>query len=116
MAAAAGIAMTLSATATSRPTTGFLASVGRPLGPMMAAPRAHAGASLRQEVRCMAGKKGVRVIITLECTECRTNDNQRRNGVNRYSSEKNRRNHPERIELRKHCPCCNKHTIHKEIK
>jgi len=105
--------MTLSATATGRPTSGFLASVGRPAGPAV---RPHAGAAVRKEVSCMAGKKGVRVIITLECTECRTNDNQRRNGVNRYSSEKNRRNHPERIELRKHCPCCNKHTIHKEIK
>jgi large subunit ribosomal protein L33 len=29
---------------------------------------------------------------------------------------KNRKNTPERIELKKFCPYCNKHTIHKEIK
>ncbi|ERN40982.1 ribosomal protein L33 [Rubidibacter lacunae KORDI 51-2] len=64
----------------------------------------------------MASKKGVRVIITLECTECRTNPNKRKNGVSRYTTEKNRRNQTARMELKKFCPCCNKHTIHKETK
>lgn len=64
----------------------------------------------------MASKKGVRIIITLECTECRTNTDKRSPGVSRYTTEKNRRNHPGRMELKKYCPHCNRHTVHKEIK
>ena len=61
----------------------------------------------------MAKNKGTRILITLECTECRL---QLRPGVSRYSTEKNRRNNPERLELKKYCPHCNKPTVHKEIK
>lgn len=64
----------------------------------------------------MAKAKGARVIITLECTECRTNDSQRKAGVSRYTTTKNRKNSTERIELKKYCRYCNHHTIHKEIK
>merc|ERR1712176_658532 len=46
----------------------------------------------------MAKTKGVRVIITLECTTCRTNTDKRSNGVSRYTTMKNRRNTPERLE------------------
>ncbi|MEM9769536.1 MAG: 50S ribosomal protein L33 [Cyanobacteria bacterium P01_D01_bin.71] len=60
--------------------------------------------------------KGVRLVITLECTECRSNQNKRSNGVSRYTTEKNRRNTPSRMELKKFCPNCNRHTTHKEIK
>ena len=64
----------------------------------------------------MAKNKGTRILITLECTECRSNTNKRSTGVSRYTSQKNRRNNPERIELKKYCRHCNKHTINKEIK
>ncbi|MGL5793281.1 MAG: 50S ribosomal protein L33 [Waterburya sp.] len=64
----------------------------------------------------MASKKGVRIIITLECTECRTNTNKRSPGVSRYTTNKNRRNTTGRMELKKFCPHCTTHTIHKEIK
>ena len=64
----------------------------------------------------MAKSKGTRILITLECTECRSNTNKRTAGVSRYTTQKNRRNNPERIELKKHCRYCNIHTIHKEIK
>lgn len=64
----------------------------------------------------MAKNKGPRIIITLECTECRKNTNKRSNGVSRYLSTKNRRNTPEKLELLKYCSYCNKHTIHKETK
>ncbi|MBF2079983.1 MAG: 50S ribosomal protein L33 [Synechococcales cyanobacterium T60_A2020_003] len=64
----------------------------------------------------MAAKKGVRIIITLECTECRTNTDKRSPGVSRYTTTKNRRNTTNRLELNKFCPHCNKHTVHKEIK
>jgi len=60
--------------------------------------------------------KGTRILITLECTECRSNSNKRSPGVSRYLTQKNRRNNPERLELKKYCPYCNKPTQHKEIK
>jgi len=40
----------------------------------------------------MASKKGVRITITLECTECRSNPSKRSRGVSRYTTTKNRRN------------------------
>ena len=64
----------------------------------------------------MAKNKSTRILITLECTECRSNKNKRSMGVSRYLSQKNRRNNPERLELKKYCRFCNKATIHKEIK
>jgi len=64
----------------------------------------------------MAKNKGTRILITLECTECRSNNNKRTLGVSRYLTQKNSRNNPERIELKKYCQYCNKTTIHKEIK
>lgn len=64
----------------------------------------------------MAKSKGLRPIITLECIECRANSEKRSPGVSRYTTTKNRRNTPTRLELKKHCRHCNRHTIHKEIK
>jgi len=65
----------------------------------------------------MAKNKGTRILITLECTECRLDNNNKRSlGVSRYLTQKNRRNNPERLELKKYCRHCNKPTIHKEIK
>ena len=64
----------------------------------------------------MAKNKGTRILITLECIECRSNTNKRTSGVSRYTTQKNRRNNPERIELNKYCRHCNKQCIHKEIK
>ncbi|MEM6402621.1 MAG: 50S ribosomal protein L33 [Cyanobacteria bacterium P01_D01_bin.116] len=64
----------------------------------------------------MAKSKGVRIIVTLECTECRSNPNKRSPGVSRYTSTKNRRNTTNRLELKKFCTQCNRHTVHKEIK
>ena len=65
----------------------------------------------------MAKNKSTRILITLECMDCRSNIiNKRSPGVSRYLTEKNRRNNPERIQLKKYCPQCNKSTVHKEIK
>ena len=64
----------------------------------------------------MAKNKGSRLVITLECTECRSNETKRSAGVSRYTTKKNRKNTPERIELKKFCRYCNQHTNHKEIK
>lgn len=45
--------------------------------------------------------------IQLECTECRR--------VN-YNNTKDKKKHPDRIEIKKHCKFCKKHTVHKELK
>jgi large subunit ribosomal protein L33 len=49
----------------------------------------------------------VRIAVTLACEECR-----RRN----YQTNKSRRNTPDRIELRKFCRWCGRHTPHKETR
>ena len=64
----------------------------------------------------MAKNKGNRIIITLECTECRIQNEKRSNGISRYSTTKNRRNNSSRLNLKKYCPFCNKHVFHKETK
>ena len=64
----------------------------------------------------MAKNKGTRILITLECVECRSNTERKISGISRYFTQKNRRNNPERLELKKYCPQCNKTTLHKEIK
>src|SRR6266850_1790878 len=48
---------------------------------------------------------GVRVAITLACTECK-----RRN----YQTQKSKRNSPDRVEFKKYCRWCNQHTVHRE--
>jgi large subunit ribosomal protein L33 len=52
--------------------------------------------------------KDVRHQVTLECTEAP--------GTSRYSTMKNRRNTPGRMELKKYNPVLRKHTLHREIK
>jgi large subunit ribosomal protein L33 len=52
-------------------------------------------------------KSGVREKITLACTECK-----RRN----YESTKSKRNTPDRVELKKFCRWCGKHTPHRETR
>jgi len=64
----------------------------------------------------MVKNKGTRILITLECTQCRSNLNSHSTGISRYHTQKNRRNNPERLELKKYCSYCNKSTTHKEIK
>ncbi len=58
-------------------------------------------------------KKGSRVQVILECTEHKTSGMP---GMSRYISNKNKKNTPERLELKKYNPVLKKVTIHKEIK
>ena len=51
--------------------------------------------------------KADRIVITLECTECRERN---------YTSEKNRRNDTARLELQKFCPRCRAHKKHRETR
>jgi large subunit ribosomal protein L33 len=48
-----------------------------------------------------------RVKITLACTECKQRN---------YDTKKNKKNDPDRLELKKYCKFCRKHTLHKETK
>ena len=58
-------------------------------------------------------KKGNRVQVIMECTEHKTSGLP---GTSRYITTKNRKNTPERIELKKFNPIMRKMTVHKEIK
>lgn len=49
----------------------------------------------------------MRVNITLQCTET---------GDRSYITTKNKRNHPERLELKKYCPRLKRCTLHRETK
>nr|YP_010157632.1 ribosomal protein L33 [Stuckenia pectinata]QRG29327.1 ribosomal protein L33 [Stuckenia pectinata] len=65
----------------------------------------------------MAKGKDIRGRVILECTSCtRKGANKEFPGISRYITQKNRHNTPSRLELRKFCRYCYKHTIHGEIK
>ncbi len=53
------------------------------------------------------GGADMRVKITLACTECKQRN---------YSTMKNKKNDPDRLEMNKYCKFCRKHTLHKETK
>ena len=52
-------------------------------------------------------KKDVRPVITFASNDCKERN---------YTSEKNRRNDPGRMEIQKYCKRCQKHTTHRETK
>ena len=54
-----------------------------------------------KEVMAMADK------VILTCTECLSRN---------YSTTRKKKNSTERLELKKFCPKCGKHTLHKETK
>ncbi|MBI3353314.1 MAG: 50S ribosomal protein L33 [Nitrospirota bacterium] len=49
----------------------------------------------------------MREIITLACTQCKQRN---------YSTTKNKRNTPDKLELKKYCKFCRTNTSHKETK
>ena len=57
--------------------------------------------------------KEARQQIILECTEQKASGVP---GMSRYISTKNRKNTPDRLELKKYNPFLKKVTVHKEIK
>jgi large subunit ribosomal protein L33 len=56
--------------------------------------------------------KGPRVIVTMECTEAKKEGKS----PSRYTTTKNKKTTPERLEKMKYNPNMRKHTLHKEIK
>lgn len=61
----------------------------------------------------MARKRGNRIQVILECTEHKASGKP---GTSRYITTKNKKNSPERMELKKYNPILRKMTLHKEIK
>ena len=49
----------------------------------------------------------VRTRITLACTECKQRN---------YNMTKDKKTHPDRMETKKYCRFCKRHTLHKETK
>ncbi|HOJ62016.1 MAG TPA: 50S ribosomal protein L33 [bacterium] len=45
--------------------------------------------------------------IIIACTECKQRN---------YTTMKNKRLHPDRMEIKKYCRWCNKHTLHRETR
>jgi large subunit ribosomal protein L33 len=52
-------------------------------------------------------KKANRMVVTLACTECKERN---------YTTMKNRKNDSGRMELKKYCPQCKVHRLHRESK
>jgi large subunit ribosomal protein L33 len=57
--------------------------------------------------------KGNRIQVILECTEHKESGKA---GTSRYITTKNRKNTPERLEIKKFNPILKRMTVHKEIK
>lgn len=53
------------------------------------------------------GGETMRTRITLACTDCKNRN---------YDTTKDKKTHPDRVEMKKYCPFCKKHTLHKETK
>jgi large subunit ribosomal protein L33 len=53
------------------------------------------------------GGANMRVKVTLACTECKQRN---------YNTMKNKKNTPDRLEMKKYCRFCRKHTVHRETK
>jgi large subunit ribosomal protein L33 len=49
----------------------------------------------------------MRDIIHLACSDCKNRN---------YTTKKNKRKQPERVEYRKYCPFCRQHKLHKETR
>jgi large subunit ribosomal protein L33 len=68
-----------------------------------------AGSGVADEKGKAVASKGqdIRPKITLACMECKERN---------YITKKNRRNDPDRLELKKYCPRDRKHTVHRETR
>jgi large subunit ribosomal protein L33 len=61
----------------------------------------------------MAKSKGNRIQVILQCTEHKESGEP---GMSRYITTKNKKNTPDRLELKKFNPVLKRMTVHKEIK
>ena len=58
-------------------------------------------------LRDIEGNQVMREIITLQCGDCKNRN---------YTTTKNKKKHSDRLETKKFCNSCRKHTAHKEVK
>ena len=49
----------------------------------------------------------MRAVVALACTECKQRN---------YSTSKNKQKTPDRLEFKKYCRYCRRHTLHRETK
>ena len=64
--------------------------------------------SINQTVDCnLMEVETMRTRITLACTECKQRN---------YNTTKDKKTHPDRMEVSKYCRFCKRHTTHKETK
>jgi len=49
----------------------------------------------------------MRDIITLQCSDCKNRN---------YTTTKNKKRQPDKFSIKKFCPSCRAHTLHKEAK
>jgi large subunit ribosomal protein L33 len=61
----------------------------------------------KREGPTVAGSTDIRPKITLACEACKNRN---------YITRKNKRNDPDRLEIKKFCPTCGKHTAHRETR
>jgi len=62
---------------------------------------------LRNGINSKTGVVALRVTIHLACTECKERN---------YTTNKNKKTNADRLEMKKFCPRCGRHTVHKETK
>lgn len=55
----------------------------------------------------MAKSKENRIVVTLACTTCKSRN---------YTTSKNKKNNPDRMELKKYCNTCRERAPHRETK
>ncbi|HEY7414189.1 MAG TPA: 50S ribosomal protein L33 [Ktedonobacteraceae bacterium] len=55
----------------------------------------------------MAKGKENRIVVTLACTVCKSRN---------YTTSKNKKNNPERLEHKKFCSTCRTHAVHRETR
>ncbi|MDP2731244.1 MAG: 50S ribosomal protein L33 [Dehalococcoidales bacterium] len=55
----------------------------------------------------MAKKTEARAVIRFACSVCQERT---------YTTTKNKRNDPQRLELSKYCPRCHTHQLHREVR
>ena len=78
-----------------------------PLDPAVDYPRRGPDEIAEPRKRHPVAATDIRPKITLACVECKHRN---------YITRKNRRNDPDRLELKKYCPHDGRHTVHRETR
>jgi large subunit ribosomal protein L33 len=68
---------------------------------------AQATCDVERRLQVASKSQDVRPKITLACVDCKERN---------YITKKNRRNNPDRLEMKKFCPRDGKHTLHRETR